>query len=92
MGRDLVRATLVHYVHEATGQFHDDQVAALISVAESLISIDARFAEPEVEPPTEYTTEAHSQWRNRDSCENFLNGPSPAVRELLADMDSDLTA
>jgi hypothetical protein len=91
MGRDLVRATLVHYVHEATGQFHDQDVAALISVAESL-PIDSRFVEPDGKPPAQYTADAHAHWRGRPPCEALLDGPADAVRELLADMDRDLMA
>lgn len=86
MGRDLVRATLVHYVKETTGQYHDDRVAALISVAESLNAMEP----PDEGPGDGYTMDAHVQWRGRDSCKDFLNGPSDAVRELLEAMSQDL--
>jgi hypothetical protein len=90
MFRDLVRATLVHHVHEKTGQWHDEEVAALISVAESLKEVDERFAAAADAQPTEdYTAEAHVQWRNRPSCRALLNGPSRAVRQLLTLMEED---
>lgn len=87
MGRDLGRATLVHYVHETTGQWHDDRVAELISVAESLAQRGVDLAGGVRDPEREYTTEAHIQWRNRNACQNFLNGPSPELRDRQTAMN-----
>jgi hypothetical protein len=75
MGRDLFRAALVHYVHETTDAYKDDDVAALISLAE-----DA----------DDYTTDAHVHWRTRASAQGFLSGPSPDVLDLLDEMNRDL--
>jgi hypothetical protein len=40
LGRDLVRAAVVRHVRQRTGRFLDEEVAALISVAESMQEID----------------------------------------------------
>jgi hypothetical protein len=93
MGRDLVRATLVNYVQRTTGQFHDNEVAPLISVIETLDQTqtygDLIIAAPPVRDAP-YTTEAHVQWRHRQPCQDFLNGPSQKVLALEAAMENDL--
>jgi hypothetical protein len=90
MQRDLVRAALVNYVYRTTAQFHDDHVAALISVAESENPIVESLTGLEHNDQSTYTTEAHVQWRQRESCQDFLNGPSQAIRDLEAAMERDL--
>jgi hypothetical protein len=87
--RDVVRATLVSYVHRTTAQFHDDEVAALISVVESEGDGDPFLAVAGARQ-TDYTTEAHVQWRSRQSCRELLDGPSQAVQELEAAMEQEL--
>jgi hypothetical protein len=83
MGQDLVRATIVHYVKETTGKFHDDAVSVLIEAAES-----SKAEEPEIREG--YTQEAHIAWRNRSSCKGLLEGPSEELKRLLQWMDEDL--
>jgi len=89
MARDLLRATLVRYVQRTTGQFHDDQLAALISVVESLNETDS-ISGTEPVHQTNYTAEAHVQWRQRPSCQDLLRWPSEAVNELEERMEQDL--
>jgi hypothetical protein len=90
MGRDLVRAAIVSYVNETTGQFHDEEVSALIAVAESMNGEDDRFAAGVARDAQGYTTEAHIQWRRRDAARELLEGPSQAVQDLMAAMAEDL--
>jgi hypothetical protein len=90
MGRDLVRAAIVCYVSETTGQFHDGVVAALIDAAESMNIDGDRGTAGVRQSVQEYTIEAHVQWRRRDSARELLDGPSQAVQDLKAAMAEDL--
>jgi hypothetical protein len=78
LGRDLVRAALVHYVHETTGRFHDHHVSVLIDVTESLNG----------NPAAAYSKEAHTQWRTRAKA--LLSGPAPEIADLFDRMDTEL--
>jgi len=77
MGRDAARAALVYYVQQKTGQFHDDDVSALIDSIES---------ESRDKDKAAYSAAAHTQWRNREEPKRLLDGPSKEVQLLLTEM------
>jgi hypothetical protein len=60
--------------HATSGHYKDDEVAELIGAVEG----------------PHYTTEAHVQWRHRDTAEDLLRGPSTDVMDLLDEMDREL--
>jgi len=84
-GRNVNRASLVHYVSAQTGHFYDEYVAPLVEMAESLPSIEGATASPRA-----YSTDAHIQWRNRDGAKALLDGPAEAVSDVLTAMEEDL--
>lgn len=77
----LAIASLIKYAHDRTGEFRDDDLASLISVA----MLDAGLR------TTDYTTAAHRQWRSRESHTRFTEGSGQElVNELLEEMEDEL--